>query len=183
MGLIHKGIPEKIARRLRDRYGLQNFVETGTHIGRTAHWAAHEFNQVISLEISPEYAQTARLNCKGLENVQIMRVDSREGLRYALALVTTPALIWLDAHWGPDLSYPRPEAGECPVLDELTQIAEDGRAHVVLVDDAHLFFEAPPAPHVSTQWPSFAALEGGSLHPSHNLTVEEGVLIFTPKNG
>ena len=178
---MSKNFPIALARRLRDEYQLQYFVETGTHVGHTIRLVSGEFKRIISLEISPEYVQLARETCKGQANVTIFQADSSKWLLEALALLSEPALIWLDAHWGPDLGYSRPKLGECPVMAELAQIAQDGRAHVVMIDDARLFLGTPPAPHNPRQWPTFAALESGWLQSSHDIYIEEDVIVLTPQ--
>lgn len=179
MGVIHRGIPQALAIRLQDEFGLRYFVETGTHVGVTVAWAGGEFDEVISLEAAPGYVDKARERCHGMLNVRIIRADSREGLSHALAMVPGPALIWLDAHWSPDLDYPRPEAGECPVLEELAQIVQDGRPHVVLIDDARYFCGTPPRPHQPADWPTFARLERAL--PGYLVHVEEDVIVALPK--
>lgn len=180
MGLIHPGLPHELALTLRDKYHLRDFVETGAHVGKTAAWAAHEFQQVYSLELAPEYVQKARIATRPYRNAFILQMDSRRGLGSVLELLFDAALIWLDAHWSPDLPYPRPEAGECPVIAELAQIAKDGRPHVILIDDARYFLDPPPPPHIAAQWPAFETLQKIMMH-THTCVIQEDVLVFEPK--
>jgi hypothetical protein len=54
MGLIRMGPPTEFILQLKERYGLVNFIETGTYHGSTAVWAASYFDNVITIEYSRE---------------------------------------------------------------------------------------------------------------------------------
>ena len=179
MGIVHRGIPKKLALQLRDRYNLRYFVETGTHVGRTAIWAAREFERVWSFELSLDYVRKARSNCKGLDNVLIAWVNSGNELGKTLPIINNPCLIWLDAHWSSDLGYERPTLGECPLLDELACILQDKHLHVILIDDARLFTEAPPKPHAAEEWPTMADIEQ-LLQGRYALSIQDDVIVGVP---
>lgn len=144
---------------LRAQYGLHEFVETGTLMGHTALWAAAHFEKVWTIELDPDTAFHARANFAAAEvqNVTSMVGDSRECLGEMLAKVVGKALVFLDAHWGPDLHYERPEAGECPLMAELETVARAKDYHVILIHDARLFLEPDTLTggHDASQWPSW----------------------------
>ena len=52
MGLIRMGPPENLMRKLKDKYELRDFIETGTFHGNTAIWATSQFDNVITIEFS-----------------------------------------------------------------------------------------------------------------------------------
>jgi hypothetical protein len=151
MGAIRMGPPEELILGLRQRSGLDHFVETGTFRGDTAVWAAAHFRQVTTIEMSAAIHAAARIRFASLTNVRAIEGDSRTVLGEFLAGISRPAIFWLDAHWS-GLDTAGGDA-ECPVLDELAGINASPQAHIVLVDDARLFCAPPPRPHRAEQWP------------------------------
>lgn len=155
------GIPQDMALKLRNKFNLRYFVETGTLAGATAIWASPHFDRVITIELDPEQRKRAMVNAAARcwrDNIEFILGDSRDKLLPALAGLDAPALIWLDAHWGPDLGYKRPEAGECPILAELAQIKNCKFRHVVLIDDARLFTGNARERHNPSHWPTLEAI-------------------------
>ncbi|HZX14129.1 MAG TPA: hypothetical protein VFF49_06995 [Thermodesulfobacteriota bacterium] len=138
MGLIYRRIPQSLALSLKDKYRLKVFVETGTFMGKTCEWAANYFPLVLTVELFEDYYKATSQRLKNISNIRFFHGDSGTILGKVLKLATSPALIWLDAHWSRDLAYTVPD-GLCPVLRELDWIILDKRSHVILVDDAGLF--------------------------------------------
>jgi hypothetical protein len=107
---------------------LVRFVETGTHMGWTAHWVANHYPNVAlhTVEMMADYYELAKENLACLQNVNQSLGDSRTFLR---ALVDMPgtSLFWLDAHWYKD----HPLRGECEIL------ARRSEPHLILIDDYH----------------------------------------------
>lgn len=142
MGSVYTSIHEPIALELRDRYGLRAFVETGLYQGHSALWAwANGFYPVVSLELSRiAIREFKREHQEDLERIQIVHGDSGKDLYGALTKITTPPLIWLDAHSVP----------ETPVLAEIEQVFRwtDTAAldYALMIDDVRLF-------GVQGQWP------------------------------
>lgn len=174
---------KEIILRLRDERGLKYFVETGTLHGKTAAWAARHFRQVYTIEISKKhYDRAKRLRPKG--NIHFVLGDSGEELSKVLRKLDSPALVWLDAHWSPDLKYARPsKVGECPLLNELEALNADGRPHVILIDDAHLFIKsvevAHPGVFTPSDWPDVKAVY--RLLGDRHIEEENNVIIALPK--
>ena len=146
MGSEHRGIPPKLALDLRDKFGLQLFVETGTLVGNTAKWAAEHFRQVYTIECSYKFYILALNKLDEISNVQLIYGFSQDVLAPFLTNITEPALFWLDAHWSKDLGYNNFQKVLCPVLAEIEAIAESDQGHVILVDDFRLFGEQPGWP-------------------------------------
>jgi len=159
MGIIFRGIPPRLAIRLRNKYKLKWFIETGTFTGKTTAWAGRNFDQVLSIEYSKKHFIACRKGLKSYKNIKLFKGSSGERLGEMLAEINSPALIWLDAHWSRDLGYGRPEFGECPILAELDAIIKDGRKHIILIDDARYFLGRPAKPHIQNQWPTFNQIE------------------------
>lgn len=156
MGSIRMGPPEELILALRQRGGLDHFVETGTFRGRTAAWAAAHFGQVTTIEMSGAIHAAFRDRFGSLTNVRAVAGDSRAVLGEVVAELAQPAIFWLDAHWS-GLDTAGGEA-ECPVLEEIARINASPQAHIVLVDDARLFCAPPPRPHRAEQWPDLASI-------------------------
>lgn len=154
MGSVFRGIPEKYAVKLKKTYGIDDFVETGSLNGRTALWAAKIFRHVDTIELNFRWYHKTKEKLKYTPNAHAHLGNSAEILGRILDKHKKPVLIWLDAHWSKDLGYQRPEFGECPVLDEIKAIKENGLNHVVLIDDARYFVNPPPSGHIKNQWPT-----------------------------
>ena len=166
--------------RLRDEYGLTRFVETGVLHGRTTQWAAGQFEQVYAIELSELHFTRTNHRLRGIPNIHWTLGNSGEKLGGVLSLLPAPGILWIDAHWSPDLKYDLPEFGECPIMDEIDAINEDGRPHIVLIDDARHFLGRPPAPqHDEKWWPVYNDLQVAL--PNYTLSVEDDVIVGIPK--
>lgn len=149
MGIIHKGIPElKVLDRFGDDYNI--FVETGTHVAKTAIAMSDWFRTVHTIESVNHYYQRSVQNIihSGKRNIQIYFGRSQDILPdivNTLEINNTPAVFWFDAHYSPDLEGAKP-AVVCPVIQELEIVTKSSLQHVILIDDARLFG--------SREWPS-----------------------------
>jgi hypothetical protein len=110
------------------------FIETGTHMGWTAHWVASRYpgTTVYTTEIDPEYYRLSGENLEGLPNVRHSLGDSRLFLRM-IASVPLPVVFWLDAHFHAD----HPLREECEIVSRYKG------PHVVLIDDYHCGADFP----------------------------------------
>ncbi|HYG35084.1 MAG TPA: FkbM family methyltransferase, partial [Clostridia bacterium] len=125
-------------RDLAGRFGLRAFVETGTYLGGTAEVAATVFDEVHTIELSPELARQAAERLAPKKNVQVYQGDSAKILPQILAQVKVPTLFWLDGHYSEGTTA----KGESntPILEELKAILSTKRQDLVLlVDDLQLF--------------------------------------------
>ena len=175
-------LPPQMMRDLRDRYGLKQFVETGTASGRTAMQALAYFDQVTTCELS--FAQFCVLKSRLPEppppkRLILLNMDSPRMLRDVFANPgCLPALVWLDAHYcgGPKLGP------ECPLLDELRAVGGTRGRHVILIDDARLFVNPPPPPHDASQWPTIGEIRElcERLGPTDQMDVIGDIICVTP---
>lgn len=145
--------PKQLAITLRDAAKIKFFVETGTFKGATSTWAAAHFEKVYTIEAyRPRFEKTAAALAL-YPNIVSIFGDSRVKLAEVLEQISSPAIIWLDAHWIND--SPVDAKGECPLLEELQAINEHAFSddHIILIDDARLFTQPPPHPHQAGDWP------------------------------
>ncbi len=135
MGLVYKGIHEKIALKARDEFGLEALVETGTYKGETAFWAKDKFERVVTIELSPNLYEKSVQLIGEAHNVLMIQGDSREWLSsICRGRDNKPTLFWLDSHWTGDAERGDPKG--CPLLDEIQIINETFFGiHVIMVDD------------------------------------------------
>jgi hypothetical protein len=128
------------------RFGREVFIETGTFLGDTVEYLKPYFRQIVSVELSEELADRARLRFESDANVRIVQGDSAIALVSILDELREPALFWLDGHYshtcvvnGDELETAHGDT-PTPILRELTNIFSHGiRNHVVIIDDARLF--------------------------------------------
>lgn len=120
--------------RLRDKYNIENAVETGTCVGGTTVWLSAEFNFVYSIEVNREYQKFAiqRLIATGRRNWDVKLGKSEDKLGPILKNLSGGVIIFLDAHW----------SKECPLMRELEIIAESGLRPVIAIHD----FQVPHHP-------------------------------------
>jgi hypothetical protein len=129
MGSVQFGIPRVLALKLKEKHGLEHFIETGTLEGHTSQWATDHFKTVVTVDVNSPY------RChKGVEYFVANSADFLES-----KVVNLPTFFWLDAHTDE----------ECPVMREIAAINRSPLPHVILVDDARLFglFPAWPNKH------------------------------------
>ena len=151
MGLINFGVPEKETEYLKESLKLDVFVEGGTYKGDTAKSMSEKFRKVYTIEKSDAMFEMAKENLKDIENIAMLKGDTREHL-HSIMTYNDNILFWLDAHWSGGLTYG--EEDECPLVEELEIIFEYNKNYVILIDDARLFLAPPPYPHKLENWPS-----------------------------
>lgn len=105
-------------------------VETGTYLGTTTEFLAETRLPVFTIEANSRNYGFARAHLWRLQNVTLLRADSRSALRTLfdgpLRNETDCTLFfYLDAHWNDDL----------PLLEELDIVFARCPAAVVMVDD------------------------------------------------
>lgn len=122
---------EKAFLKFKEKYGIVNAIETGTHIGATFIWLYNNFDNVYTCEIEEKYYQMACsfifgreseddyfekeiINPPSLGKMVIKNVDTVNFIKEICSKLTGESIFFLDAHWQ---SY-------CPLLDELKAISE-----------------------------------------------------------
>lgn len=172
MGIVHPGLPPKLAKTARRAVGARTLVETGTNVGNSAALAARLFERVVTIEKDPTLHAAAREGHANLPNVEWMLGDSRDILpRLDLS---EPTVFWLDGHWS--AGDTAGEGDECPLLDELATI---GPEHAILIDDARLFIEPPPPPHDPDQWPTLEEVMDALR--DREVVIREDVVVALPR--
>lgn len=99
-GIAPPPVKRKILMAYLNKYALNHFIETGTHLGDTLAYMAHNKNtQCTSIELSDGYYQQAKGRFKAYANVELLHGDSGALMPSVLNKLTTPALFWLDGHY------------------------------------------------------------------------------------
>ena len=136
---------------LRNRFRLKYFVETGAGGGHTARNAAVMFERVWTIEVDPERMGWVRKYCEGVENITMVEGDSAQVLPgICEELGDGGTLFYLDAHW---CGGKRVGPVECPLLSELRCVCQR-HGDVMILDNAGMILNPPPAPHRPEEWPS-----------------------------
>lgn len=173
-------IDVSFATDLRDGLKLRRAVETGTFRGITARKLSRLFDEVVTIELSPELHRAASGGAlRDLSNVRALQGHSGERLR-EIVDATVPTLFFLDGHWsgGPTSGADH----ECPILEEITAIGAGHPDDTIIVDDARLFASSPPPPHRPEQWPSLLEIIDAIrvVRPEHIITVVDDQIIAAP---
>ena len=79
--------------RMRDEYGLEHFVETGTLHGRLTQWAATQFKQVYTIELSEVHHTRTKNRLKDIPNIHWFLGNSGDVISTVLKLLPAPSLL------------------------------------------------------------------------------------------
>lgn len=182
MGIVRWGPPEDLVLLLREQFGIEIFVETGTFEGATAAWAAKHFRRVLTVELSPQLFERAAVRYCDLGNIEFAQGDSATFLREIVDEIDQPAIYWLDAHWCGGPAAGGTPNSVCPLLGELGEINRSGHANCILIDDARYFLQPPDPAYDPAVWPNIwqvmRALHGGP-HDRFSV-VREDVIAAVP---
>lgn len=122
--------------KLRDKFNIRTFIETGTFKGVNAKFHAQNFKEVLTCDISDEYLKMARERLKPYKNVFIYQQSSSDFLswfikEYNLKRRKDIVFIYLDAHfYDPNL----PPEKKWVVIKELKTL-EGFRNCIVCIHD------------------------------------------------
>jgi len=107
-------------------------LETGTHKGDGVQNALNTgFEEVISVEILPEYYEACIERFKGNDKIHLFLGDSNEKMEEMLELIKEPSLIFLDGHFN---------NGD-PLWKELEILKSHPiKTHTIIVDDMPNYF-------------------------------------------
>ena len=180
MGLIRMGPPTELVIKLKEKYNLQDFIETGTYHGNTSVWASRYFQNVITTEYSKETYEKTVGKYGTVNNVNFVLGDSRAVLKVLVPQLNRPALFWLDAHYSGGETYGQDD--ESPLIEEIQAISISKYDHFILIDDARLFTSPPPQPHRIDQWPSIDEVIEALMSGNHKyyIVIIEDVIIGVP---
>jgi len=132
------------------RFKHRFFVETGTYQGDTlAMVAQNKKIQCTSIELSPFYAQKARVRFRSYSNVEILEGDSGLLMPQVVKELQEPALFWLDGHYSSGDTAKA--SSNTPITQELDAILTSViHGHVLLIDDIRLFNGTLGYPYLDT---------------------------------
>lgn len=171
----------EILREYGRQYGLKTFVETGTNDGATP-WALKEdFAKIYTIELGQERFREAKKRFRDFPHVVCLFGDSGTVIKAVLDKFDGPALFWLDGH----CSGPGTARGDLdtPVEQELNHLFEDGRQHVILVDDARCFkggAEHELEPHYA-DFPTLTWVEEAANEHGFDYLLENDIIRLTPR--
>src|SRR3990167_4918807 len=119
--------------KLRDEFGISDFIETGTYKGVNADVQSKNFNRVFTCEINPDYYIEATLRLIDRENVYIEKMDSPDFLRKIINKLPKSKIkfIYLDAHF---YNSSLPKEQRFVVLRELRALAKNNKCIVCIHD-------------------------------------------------
>lgn len=138
---------QKVIRGFAKRFGIRIFVETGTFHGDMVAAMKHYFDNIYSIELSPELFEKAKQRFDGDHIVEIIHGDSGVELDKLLDRIDQPALFWLDGHYSAGVTARSHK--DTPIFEELTHIYNHRISdHVVIIDDARLFGSDPAYPTI-----------------------------------
>ncbi len=150
MGFVFTPPLDRFAEFCARDLKVELFVETGTHCGDSAAWAAERFPQVKTVECDSQLFAKARTRLAPFGNVECVQGNSVEWLRQ-WRMLPQPKLFWLDAHW---TGIGDPPENQCPLLCELDTLQSSPTDDVILIDDFHMLAAPTPPPFDWKQWPT-----------------------------
>lgn len=177
-GVNTGGIPVDYIKRFVDYYDIKIFIETGTAGGESVRAVAPLFKECHTIEIVEKRADTLVYP----DNVALHTGDSARLLKdIADQYKGEKIFFWLDAHWS-EPGESQEWVNECPVLDEIQAIA--GHNALIMIDDARLFYGAPPWPCNPEKWPRFMQVYDKlrACFPDHIITVVDDYIICFPSS-
>jgi hypothetical protein len=178
MGIERMGPPDWLVDRVRERFRVRTFIETGSYLGETAAWAAGSFERVHSVEALRANYEAAVARHGRLANLTLAHGESADFLRELVPTLQEDALFWLDAHWMGGGSHGA--QSQCPLLAELAEVNRSPHAHYLLIDDARLFLAPPPLPNQAAQWPALAEVFAALAAKERYTVVIEDVIVSVP---
>lgn len=126
-GFCYRGVPVDLARSIINESEVNTFIETGTHWGNTAIWAAQFFDKVITIEASQTIFDNNNFN--QYKNINALFGSSASVLPEIMA---DNSIIYLDAHFSGGDTF-----NDFPLLEELKIINSYSYNNVtIIIDDA-----------------------------------------------
>ncbi len=149
-------IPKNFVLTLKEKYNIDNFIETGTYIGDTSLWASNHFKKVITIEAFETYYNESlqRFQNENKDNIYLYKGVSYEILsdtnKLEIDYLNDSTIFWLDAHWSGQDTYGDDMVH--PLLNELTLIKNSNVEHFIFMDDLR-FMSHPCRFECKDEWP------------------------------
>lgn len=184
MGAVSFSLDINLVDSIRSVLPVPVFFETGTFKGDTVDAMQSRFRRLITVELSEPLWKDVSSRFSGNGKIEVHLGDSSEFLaKLCPEFVESSVFYWLDAHWcvANDTSG---EKSQCPLLEEIRAIGKLNEESIIVIDDARLFLCCPPAPHESSQWPTFDSIVTAlrSISSKHELAVVNDVIVFFPRS-
>lgn len=165
-----------VVRQYGRQFGISTLVETGTFLGDTL-WNVREcFDEIYSIELSPELFTRALKRFRQFSHVHIMQGDSAVVLPRLLRSIHQPAVFWLDGHYSAGITA----KGEkySPIVEEICALlAHPIHHHVILIDDARAF-------RGCDDYPSLESLRDRvTSQGTYAFQVEHDIIRLLPQSG
>lgn len=176
-GVDTGGLPVNYIKWFLKEHAIPVFIETGTAGGDSVREAAKIFLQCHTIEIVE-----GRPSGVFPPNVQLHQGDSAKQLKEICSWYPKQNIFfWLDAHWSEPHEAPE-GTDECPILKEIEAIAGVKERALIMIDDARLFYGAPPWPCNPVAWPRFMHVfdKLRQCFPDHIVTVVDDYIIAFP---
>jgi hypothetical protein len=126
-------LKQNVVREYGEKFELKTLVETGTYYGEMVAAMKKRFDRIYSIEFVPALAERATRKFARDRHVRIFCGDSRVVMPEVLALLTGPALFWLDAGY---YGWVGIRTNEQRLSAELEMILSHPHPHMILLDDA-----------------------------------------------
>jgi len=174
-GIAPSPIKRKIIAAYLYKFRLKQFIETGTYLGDTLAYIAHDKSiQCSSIELAESYYQQAKVRFSAYSNVHLLCGDSGAILPNIVRKLESPALFWLDGH------YSGGSTGQgqldTPISAELQGILTSPiQNHVILIDDVRFFDGTNGYPHLDD------LLENVRENSDYSVEVSADIVRLTPK--
>lgn len=152
---------------IAENHGLTALVETGTGYGTIPFLLADRFDQIVTIEPEDDAYNTSAERLEGHDNVRVVQGRSESELGTVLADLGQPCMIFLDAHEVAD-------DGHSAMSAELGIIADDGKRHLVLIDDARLFRD-------DKGWWSLRSVEDWAVYNDYRLALMDDIVRLVPQ--
>lgn len=182
VGAVRFSIDPVLIQTLKRALPIDVFVETGTFEGQTIETVLPFFEEIHTCEVSEHlHAEVTKRFAEVNKLHSVLGDSGRILLDLMPRLRNRSVLFWLDAHWCADEQTAGTHS-QCPLLDELEAIKELNAESVIVIDDARLFFCAPPKPYEVDQWPAFDTVlrKLYALNRDHEIMAVNDMLIFHP---
>lgn len=179
-------LEQEFLNTLKKIFNITIFIETGTYNGDTSACAAQIFDEVHTIELSPEFYNRACHRFKNNSRVTVHLGDSKHVLPQLLATIDNQKILfWLDGHY----SAGNTAKGETntPILQELAAIkASKINNSIIMIDDIRLFQQ----PHIDASqtsvggYPSFKqTIEAiKEINPAYQMVLLGDILLAFPEN-
>jgi len=169
-------LKQKVVREYGEKFGLKTLVETGTYYGEMVAAMKDRFDRIYSIECVPGLAERASRKFARDEHIRVVCGDSGVVMPDVLALLTGPALFWLDAGYYGWVGI-RSKNNEQRLSAELEMILSHRYPHVILLDDARGLTGRDGIPSVGD-----VKADVESKFPQRLVGVEFDILRITPRN-